>query len=66
MKVRNILNHYSMASNGRVFVEVEGERKELTRDELKHTEWSEEQFMFFTVGMIKVIDNDLIITAYKK
>ena len=69
MKVKDILNHYSMASNAEVRVEItEGATKgihKFSNQTIREiSDWSDAPILKRTVGMIKVIDNILTITAY--
>lgn len=69
MKVKDILNHYSMASNAEVCVEItEGAAKgihKFSNQTIREiSDWSDAPILKRTVGMIKVIDNVLTITAY--
>lgn len=69
MKVKDIINHYSMASNAQVQIEItagptKGVHK-FSNDGLRQmAEWDDAPILKRTVGMIKVIDNTLTITAY--
>lgn len=68
MRVKDILNHYSMASNAVVCVEItKGEAKgihKFSNEAIRNiSDWSDAPILKRTVGMIKVIDNVLTITA---
>lgn len=69
MKVKDVLNHYSLASNAEVCVEVtKGATKGIHKFSKKAlseiSDWSDAPILQRTVGLIKVIDNVLTITAY--
>lgn len=69
MKVKDILNHYSMASNAEFCVEItEGATKgihKFSNQTIREiSDWSDVPILKRTVGMIKVIDNVVTITAY--
>lgn len=69
MQVKDILNHYSMASNAEVRVEITkgtttGVHKFSNKAIRDIDDWSDAPILKRTVGMIKIIDNVLIITAY--
>lgn len=69
MKVKDVLNHYSMASNAEVQVEIttgptKGIHKFSSESLRQISDWSDAPILARTVGMIKVIDNVLTITAH--
>lgn len=69
MKVKDILNHYSMASNAEVQVEIttgptKGVHKFSNESLRQISDWSDAPILSRTVGMIKIIDNVLTITAH--
>lgn len=69
MKVKDVLNHYSMASNAEVQVEIttgptKGIHKFSCESLRQISDWSDAPILARTVGMIKVIDNVLTITAH--
>lgn len=69
MRVKDILNHYSMASNAEVCVEItkgatKGIHKFSKQTIREISDWSDAPILQRTVGMIKVVDNVLTITAY--
>ena len=69
MKVKDVLNHYSMASNAEVQVEIttgptKGIHKFSYESLRQISDWSDAPILSRTVGMIKVIDNVLTITAH--
>lgn len=68
MKVKDVLNHYSMASNAAVQIEItagptKGIHKFSNENLRQISDWSDAPILTRTVGMIKVIDNVLTITA---
>lgn len=69
MKVKDILNHYSMASNAEVQIlitagPVKGIHKFSNESLRQMTDWGDVPILKRTVGMITVIDNIITITAH--
>lgn len=69
MKVKDILNHYSMSSNAQIQIEITAEPAKgihkFSNEGLRQiTDWGDAPILHRTVGLIKIIDNVVTITAY--
>ena len=65
MKIRAIATHYSAASNGKFIIETEDGRHTFTFEGVSELIENDAPILDRAVGLIKVIDNNLIISAIR-